>query len=156
MERLPRAVCHLDVWPNNIIRRAAGEIVLVDWAFTGDGALGEDIGNLVPDCVFDLLFAHDLLDELDERLTRAYLRGLRDAGWTGDERLVRLGICASAAKYDWLTIRSLEQAGADAQHDYGLAGTVDAGARYAARAAGLGLCARWAREAEDLARALAL
>ena len=53
MERLPRAVCHLDVWPNNIIRRAAGEIVLVDWAFAGDGALGEDIGNLVPDCVFD-------------------------------------------------------------------------------------------------------
>jgi thiamine kinase-like enzyme len=156
MEDLPQTVCHLDVWPNNLIRRPNGEIVLLDWAFAGGGALGEDIGNLVPDSVFDLLFPHELLDELDARLTSGYVRGLRDAGWSGDERLVRLGICASAVKYDWLTVHCLEQAGADEQLDYGHGSTVEAAARYAARAAGLALCARWAQEAEDLTRALAI
>ena len=57
------------MWPNNLIRRPSGEVVLLDWAFTGDGALGEDVGNLIPDSVLDLLFPHDALDELDARLT---------------------------------------------------------------------------------------
>jgi hypothetical protein len=154
MESLPRTVCHLDVWPNNLIRRSGGEIVFLDWAFVGDGALGEDIGNLVPDSVFDLLLHHQLLDELDVRLTSAYLRGLREAGWGGDARLVRLGICASAVKYDWLTAFCLEHARADEHVGYGREASVDAGERYAARAAGLALCGRWAREAEELAAAL--
>ncbi|WP_237555071.1 MULTISPECIES: aminoglycoside phosphotransferase family protein [unclassified Streptomyces] len=154
MRRLPRTVCHLDVWPNNIVRRPDGEVTLLDWAFVGDGALGEDVGNLVPDSVFDLLLPHRLLDDLDARATRAYLAGLAEAGWTGDERLVRLGICASAVKYDWLTVRCLELASADQHLDYGGGSAVQADARYAARAAGLSLCVRWAREAEDLAREL--
>ncbi len=94
------------------------------------------------------------LDELDSRLTSAYLEGLRDAGWTGDERLVRLGICASAVKYDWLTAYCLLHAGADEHRGYGQEATVDPGVRYAARAAGLALCARWADEAEELAGTL--
>ena len=152
MEGLPRTVCHLDVWPNNLIRRPGGDVAFVDWAFVGDGALGEDIGNLVPDSVLDLLLHHDLLDELDARLTSAYLRGLQAAGWHGDPRVVRLGICASAVKYDWLTAYCLQHAGADEHLDYGRDGSVDPDARYAARAAALALCARWAQEAEDLAR----
>lgn len=56
---------------------------------------------------------HDRLGELDERLTRAYLGGLRDAGFSGDERLVRLGICTSAVKYGWLTAYRLEHASAE-------------------------------------------
>jgi thiamine kinase-like enzyme len=151
MENLPRTVCHLDVWPNNLIRRPGGETVLVDWAFVGDGALGEDIGNLITDSVFDLLLPHELLDELDARLTSAYLEGLRQVGWSGDERLVRLGVCASAVKYDWLTAFCLEHAGDDEHLHYGQEAGVDADARYAARAAGLALCARWAREADQLA-----
>jgi hypothetical protein len=150
MEGLPRTVCHLDVWPNNLIRRSDGEVVLLDWAFAGDGALGEDIGNLIPDSVFDLHVPHQRLDELDERLTEAYLAGLREAGWSGETRLVRLGICASAVKYDWLTAFCLEHAGAEEHLDYGRGAPVDATARYAARAAGLALCARWAEEAERL------
>jgi hypothetical protein len=156
MEDLPRTVCHLDVWPNNLIRRPGGDVVLLDWAFVGEGALGEDIGNLIPDSVFDLLLPHDLLDELDARLTSAYVQGLRQAGWDGDERLVRLGICASAVKYDWLTAYCLEHASADEHLDYGRVASVAAGARYAARAAGLALCTRWAQEAEELASALGL
>lgn len=155
MERLPRTVCHLDVWPNNVIR-ADGEPVLLDWAFVGDGAIGEDIGNLIPDSVFDLAFRHSMLDLLDDRLTSAYLEGLRAVGWDGDERLVRLGKCASAVKYDWLTVYCLENASRATQMAYGHTRPVDVHARYAARAAGLAHCAWWADEAEKLVQEAAV
>jgi hypothetical protein len=71
----PRTVCHLDVRPNNLIARPGGEIVFLDWAFVGDGAVGEDVGNLVPDAVFDPFLPHELLGELDARLSLAYLAG---------------------------------------------------------------------------------
>ena len=154
MERLPRTLCHLDVWPHNLVARLDGEVVFVDWAFAGDGAIGEDVGNFVVDSIFDLLLPHGAIGELDARLTDAYVRGLRTAGWDGDARVARLGICASAVKYDWLTIRSLEQAGAPVQYGYGRTTPIDAHARYAARAAALSLCAGWADEAEQLSRAL--
>lgn len=154
METLPRTVGHLDVWPNNLIVRPNGEVVFVDWAFTGDAAVGEDVGNLIPDSVLDLYVPYALLPELDARLTAAYLAGLREAGFAGDERLVRLGICASAVKYDWLTVFCLQHADAAEHPDYGGAGTVDAHARYASRAAGLDLLSRWAQEALALAAAL--
>jgi hypothetical protein len=47
-------------------------------------------------------------------------------------------------------------ASADQHTDYGGDTVVDADARYAARAAGLSLCARWVREAEQLARDLGI
>ena len=130
--RLPRTVAHLDVWANNLIRRRSGEIVLLDWAFTGDGALGEDVGNLILNSV----------PEPDTPLPGAYLRGLRDAGSSVDERIVRLGVCASAVKYDWLAVYCLAHAGAAEHFDY------------AGAAAALALCVRWADEAEKLAQTL--
>ena len=38
----------------NLIRRRTGAIVPLDWAFLGEGAIGEDLGNHVPDGAFDL------------------------------------------------------------------------------------------------------
>lgn len=144
---LPRVIAHLDVWPNNLVRRADGQVVFLDWAFTGYGALGEDISNLVPDSVFDLLLPHECLEELAAAVEHAYLAGLQVAGWHGDEALVGLGLRAAAVKYDWLVVLLLEEAGRDGHLGYGRAETVDSDARYAARAAGLRLCARWADEA---------
>lgn len=151
---LPRAICHLDVWPNNLIRRPTGEMVFLDWAFCGDGALGEDVSNLVPDSVLDLQLPHGRLRELAAACEASYLAGLRAAGWDGDERLVALGIRAPAVKYHWLAPWMLERASNDEHVAYGGADTVDADARYAARAAGLRLCARWADEALELAGGL--
>ncbi|MFD1658790.1 hypothetical protein ACFSL4_11360 [Streptomyces caeni] len=76
---------------------------MFDWAFAGDGALGEDIGNCVPGSVIDLFVPAARLPGLAAAVYDAYLHGLRAGGWRGDERLVRLGVCASAVKYDWLT-----------------------------------------------------
>jgi hypothetical protein len=144
---LPRAICHLDVWPRNLIRRPDGEVVFLDWAFAGDGSLGEDVGNLVPDSVFEHHVPPARADELGAACEAAYLAGLHAAGWDGDERLVALGIRASAVKYDWLAPRLLAQAGQDEHLAYGGGRTIDSDARYGAAAAGLRLCARWADEA---------
>jgi Phosphotransferase enzyme family len=156
LESLPRTFCHLDVWPHNLLARDAENTVLVDWAFAGDGALGEDVGNHVPDCVFDLFLPAERLPELDERAYGAYLQGLREGGWEGDERLVRLGICASAIKYDWLVPLMVGRAGEAEQLDYGAQGVVPGELRYRERGAALAFLADWADEARALARELGL
>ncbi|MEV4086802.1 phosphotransferase, partial [Nonomuraea fuscirosea] len=152
MEALPRALCHLDLWPSNVID-AGGESVLLDWAFTGDGALGEDVGNHIPDSVFDLFLPAAVLPELDAAVYGAYLRGLRESGWRGDERLVRLAVCASAVKYDFLAPLMLRHAGEE-QVDYGGSRPVDATRRYRERGAALMYLAGWADEARKLAATL--
>lgn len=146
-ERAQRTVAHLDVWPNNIIMDAHGEPVLIDWQFTGDGAIGEDVANLVPDAVFDLLFDHTRLGELAERATEAYVDGLRDAGWTGRPDDVRIAIGACAVKYDWMFHYILKDArDPERARAYGGA-EVDPDTFFAARAAALRLCVDWADEA---------
>ncbi|WP_157239096.1 hypothetical protein [Catenuloplanes japonicus] len=100
-ESAPRTLAHLDVWPTNVI--ADGDrTVLIDWAFVGDGALGEDISNLVIDSVTDGLIDAALLPEIEDAATTGYLEGLRDGGWHGDPDVVRHAIAAcGAAKYSW-------------------------------------------------------
>jgi hypothetical protein len=96
-----RTLCHLDVWPANLIddgRRS----VLLDWAFTGAGALGEDPANLILDSFADGLMDAALLPEVTEGVTEGYLAGLRDGGWVGSGDAVRAAIAAcGAAKYSW-------------------------------------------------------
>ncbi|MGY4769888.1 hypothetical protein ACXC9Q_23470 (plasmid) [Kribbella sp. CWNU-51] len=56
-----------------MIQRPTGELALFDWAFTGDGALGEDVGNHIPDAVFDLFWPAERLPELAETCIANYL-----------------------------------------------------------------------------------
>ena len=91
MTRLPRTVCHLDVWPNNVIRPPGWRGGPPDWAFIGDGAIGEDAGNLVPDSFFDWPLRPGFAEDLPGAVTEAYLEGLRAAGWTGDPKLASSG-----------------------------------------------------------------
>lgn len=154
LDGLPRTLCHLDVWPNNLIVRPDGRTVLLDWAFVGSGALGEDHANLVPDSVFDHLVPSSRLEALAETVTTAFLDGVVDSGWGGDERLALLGMRAAAVKYHWLAPLMLERADDEVQFAYGGRGTVDPHLRYAERAAGLALLCDWADEARALARRL--
>jgi hypothetical protein len=101
-EATPRTVCHLDVWPNNLIEDGATS-VLVDWSFTGEGGIGEDAANLIVDSVADGLMEVALLPAIVDGVTEEYIAGLRDGGWTGSPDAVRRAIAVSGAvKYSWL------------------------------------------------------
>ncbi len=150
-ERLPRTLCHLDLWPNNLERRTGGDLALVDWSFVGDGALGEDVSNLVVDSVFDHFLSANDLEQLDARAIPAYLDGLAEAGWNGDEQLVRLGVWSAAVKYQWLMPAQLALLDRPAVA-YGGGVEVDPARRYADRLGGLGLLVDWAHRTRDLAR----
>lgn len=151
----PSTLAHHDVWPNNLFETNDG-FVLIDWAFAGMGSLGQDPGNLVLDSVWDLLMPATLLPALDAAVWSGYREGLREAGWDGDERRVRLAMCASAVKYDWLTPVMLERA-ADLRHvGYGGAVMDEPDRLFEERGLGLAFMAGWADEARRLARELRL
>lgn len=70
----------------------------VDWERTGPRAVGTDLANLV---FASVLWAREPdpadLAELSRLCFAGYLAGLREAGWTGPERPVRLGYALTAA-----------------------------------------------------------
>lgn len=154
-EALPRVLCHLDFWPKNLIMRHDGNVALIDWAFVGDGAIGEDVGNLVPDAAFDHFVGAESLPELEAAVLDAYVDGLTTAGWSGDPRLAELGMCASAVKYDWLTPAMLASAPAR-QVRYGGTEEIDADYRFRERGIALLHNADRARRALTLADELDL
>ncbi len=156
VESLPRVLCHLDFWTKNLIKADDGSLVLLDWAFVGDGALGEDIGNLVPDASFDFFVEPDQLPQLREATLDAYLAGLADAGWQGDPRIVELAMAASAVKYDWLTPLMLERASATEHQQYGGDTVSDSDEFFAKRGAALLDNARQGLHALQLANDLGL
>jgi thiamine kinase-like enzyme len=155
-ESLPRTLCHLDFWPKNLFRRPGGEIVVIDWSFAGDGAVGEDAGNLVPDAVFDHFVTADQMPRLEQAVYEGYLQGLRAAGWRDDPRLAQLGMWSSAVKYDWLAPFTLAQVSQERQYRYGGAGEIDATFKFRERSRALLFNAQWARQATELAGRLGL
>ncbi len=126
LSRAPQVPCHLDFWTKNLIRTTTGQIALIDWAFVGQGALGEDIGNLIPDAAFDHFIRADQLLDLETAVLASYLRGLWSSGWDGDADVIRRNVWASAVKYDWLTPLLLERALRTTHLRYGGQDKVDA------------------------------
>ena len=149
LEHLPRTRCHLDVWASNAARRPDGTVALFDWSFCGDGARGEDIGNQVPDGVFDLFWPAERMAELETAVFGAYLDGLRQAGWDGDHREVRLAMTASCVKYVWLLPQMLAEADDPVAPAYWR--DVDPTLKFTARGVGLARLVAWCDEAVDLA-----
>ena len=136
LESQPQTLCHLDFWTKNLIKTTSG-FVLLDWAFVGIGAAGEDIGNLVPDAAFDHFIDPSQLPELRAAVLGGYLAGLAAAGWNGGPPDVESTMAASAVKYDWLTPLMLERASAAVHMQYGGAGPIDATQLYTTRGVAL-------------------
>ena len=48
LDRLPQTLCHADVFRRNVlIQRHRDSFVLIDWAFIGEGAIGEEFAPLI-------------------------------------------------------------------------------------------------------------
>ncbi len=102
LDSFPRTLCELDLHPRNLFD-VAGDTVVIDWAFAGVGALGEDPGNLVVDAVTDFHLAPDLLPVLFDVLVDGYAAGLADSGHLLPIDNVRRAVAAgAAAKFGWL------------------------------------------------------
>ena len=87
---LPRTFCHNDAFRRNVLNRKE-EVVLIDWALAGVGAIGEDLVSLVAVSLYYEGFTQAYADELDQVVFAGYVRGLSQAGWRGDQRLARIG-----------------------------------------------------------------
>jgi hypothetical protein len=146
VEAAPQTIAHLDVWPNNLYAET-DVTVLIDWAFAGVGALGEDPGNLVPDAIFDLIHPSSLMAELDVAVSEAYAAGLRAGGWDGDLGAARRAMRASAAKYSWIAPAALAEASEPVQLGYGGRPIADRRHWLAERAAVVAHLGGWATEA---------
>jgi hypothetical protein len=100
LDRLPQTLCHHDTFRRNLLVRRGPEgeeLVAVDWAYAGHGAVGEELEQLVVASLFFFETMGIAPRDLDANCFASYVAGLREAGWAGDERLVRLGYTANAA-----------------------------------------------------------
>jgi hypothetical protein len=101
LDRLPQTLCHLDLFRRNLFARRTAdgdyESVAVDWAFAGRGAVGEELVSLVLASFIFYEVGLDKAQAIEQIVFEGYLEGLRDAGWRGDSRQVRLGYAAAAS-----------------------------------------------------------
>jgi hypothetical protein len=99
-DRLPQVLCHYDASRRNFmwsrsLQTGEEELIGVDWAFTGIGALGNDLGELIGSSMFFFEYSPTDAETLEAAILEGYLAGLADNGVTIDARLVRLGYLIS-------------------------------------------------------------
>jgi hypothetical protein len=94
VEATSKGICHLDCHPKNLFPMASSTphafTIAIDWASVGVGCLGIDIGHLLGSPLTWLEISLDQASRLVEPIFEAYLGGLKQAGWTGNERQVKL------------------------------------------------------------------
>jgi hypothetical protein len=95
---LPQTLCHNDFFPRNVfVRRTAqgGEqCVAIDWAYSGYGAIGEDLAGLVGTSLIWFEADGDQAQALETACLEGYVDGLHAGGWDGNVDDVLLGYLA--------------------------------------------------------------
>lgn len=105
LERAPRTLGHLDLYAANVFGDAR-ETILVDWAYCGLAALGEDAGNLPVDSLLDGFVPAGQGGDLVRAVWDGYAAGLVESGWAGDLDAVRnVFVTATALKFVWIDVR---------------------------------------------------
>jgi len=127
--RLPQVLCHNDVHRKNFMwshspQTGEEELIGVDWAFTGPGAAGNDLGGLVGNSMY--FFDYDPYDveTLEAALLDGYLAGIAEHRVEIDPRLVRLGYLISLSFWmeylpGWTPFILPPDSGANVQVMYG-------------------------------------
>jgi hypothetical protein len=100
IEHQPQTLAHLDAFRRNLFARrdeqGRMQTVLIDWAFVGSAAPGEEIAPLVAASLNFLDFDIAQAQELDQVVFESYLNGLQEAGWHGIPQRVRSTYAAAA------------------------------------------------------------
>lgn len=101
LDQLPQTFCHRDAFRRNLMARQSADsrvkTVALDWGAAGLGTLGEELVPLFAATLSFVAVEIEHIPAMEQLIFAGYLAGLRDAGWQGDERLVRLGFTALAA-----------------------------------------------------------
>lgn len=101
LDQLPQTFCHRDAFRRNLmVRRGVDgleQTAIIDWGSAGLGLLGEELIPLFAGTLNFVAVDIDRIPEMEALIFAGYLAGLRDAGWDGDEGLVRFGFAALAA-----------------------------------------------------------
>ena len=115
LDRLPQTLLHRDAFRRNLLVRHDGhgerEIVAVDWAYVGIGAVGEDLVSLVHASMVFSEWPISEADRLEVACIESYTEGLNEAGWHGDPHQVRLGYAAGSALIFGIGYAQLEPLG---------------------------------------------
>ena len=103
LDRLPRTFCHHDAFRRNLFagsrKTGTSGTIAIDWQIAGTGAVAEDIVPLVGITLQFMNLEPAKLKDLEDAVLAGYIAGLQDAGWRGDERIVRFGYAAAAALF---------------------------------------------------------
>jgi hypothetical protein len=98
-DKLPTVLCHNDFNRRNLMfhRDADGneDLVAIDWALCGPGAVATDLGMLVLISSSFFEVEPEELADLEAAAIDGYFAGLADAGWKGEIELVKLGYLLS-------------------------------------------------------------
>lgn len=95
LNSLPQTHCHRDFFSGNVFvhndSAGVGHTSVIDWDCSGVGMIGEDIADLVGEALVFDDFPLDRAEELKAAVFESYHQGLREAGWSGDQKLLELG-----------------------------------------------------------------
>ncbi|MFD0714547.1 phosphotransferase [Paenibacillus sp. GCM10027626] len=99
--QLPRVTAHQDLSQMNMLLvnndATTERLILIDWQFMSISGIGEDLGKLYGVNMSQGIIPPGQYEQFEAALFDAYVKGLRDMGWQGDECLARYGYCMSTA-----------------------------------------------------------